>query len=392
MKQLTIGPNEAGQRLDRFLKKYLSNAPLSAVYKVIRKDLKVNGKRASEDSFLSEGDVLTFYAADADLDAWTAAKKTFKKAKRQFTICYEDDDMIVVSKPFGLLVHGDKTEKKDTLANQVVDYLIETGAYNPRIERTFVPSPVHRLDRNTTGLVVFGKTAEALRELARKFREEKGETEKSDEAVEPLESEIQNEVPVRGSSAIPAAAGIRKFYYTIVHGTLDRELVLRNKLLKDPEKNKGIVLPLDDERGKYIETIVRPVACSADVGVQHAGGKADTGIQNDIRKSNYGMTHANARTDSVRNRRGYSLVEVELVTGRSHQIRAHLASIGHPLVGDLKYGGREIKSNHGTWALGRTTQALHAARLIIDGKEIIAPLPDAWEEMQQELLGKVVIR
>jgi len=345
MTQLTIGTNEAGQRLDRFLKKYLCNAPLSVVYKVIRKDLKVNGKRAKEDTFLAEGDVLNFYVADADFESWTEKRRSFKKAKRQFTICYEDADMIVVGKPFGLLVHGDSTEKKDTLANQVVDYLIESGAYNPRLERTFVPSPVHRLDRNTTGLVVFGKNAESLRELARKFREEKG----TDEAEENQET------------------GIRKFYYTIVHGTLDHEVILRNKLLKDPERNKGLVLPLDDERGKYIETVVRPVACS--------GGNASNGKQR--------------RGPS---RLGYSLVEVELITGRSHQIRAHLASIGHPLVGDMKYGGKEIRSNHGSWALGRTTQALHAARLIIDGKEIIAPLPEAWEEMQQEFFGKVIVK
>ena len=320
MKEIVIEVNDAGQRLDRFLKKYLVNLPLSAIYKCIRKDVKVNGKRSKEEYMLSEGDVLTLYVSDADFDAWTK-KKEHKKTKKQFTVAYEDDDMLIVCKPFGLLVHGDKTEKKDTLANQVVDYLIENGKYNPRIEKTFVPSPVHRLDRNTTGLVVFGKTAESLRELSRKFREEH-------------------------------ETSVRKFYYTIVHGKVDKQFHLKNKLLKDEARNKGKVLLETDERGKYIETIVRPIYY----------------------------------TDR------YSLVEVELVTGRSHQIRAHLASIGHPLVGDTKYGGKEISSKQGTWALGRTTQALHAAKLEIDGNMYEAPLPTARRSMQVELFGKEIIK
>lgn len=319
MKEIVIEVNDAGQRLDRFLKKYLCNLPLSGVYKCIRKDIKVNGKREKEEYMLKEGDILSLYVSDLDFDAWTK-KKERRKAKRQFTIAYEDDDMIVVCKPFGLLVHGDKTEKKDTLANQVVDYLIEEGSYNPR-EKTFVPSPVHRLDRNTTGLVVFGKTAESLRELSAMFREEH-------------------------------SSRIHKYYYTIVHGQLKEEMHLKNKLLKDEERNKGIVLKEDDPRGKYIETIVRPIYAA----------------------------------------KNYSLVEVELVTGRSHQIRAHLASIKHPLVGDTKYGGKEISSKQGTWSLGRTTQALHAARLIIDDKEFTAPLPIAWRSMQIDLLGDEIVK
>ncbi|MBR0139681.1 MAG: RluA family pseudouridine synthase, partial [Firmicutes bacterium] len=138
MREIVIEQNDGGQRLDRFLRKYLPKAPLSYVYKLIRKDIKLNGKRAKEDSMLSEGDVLSIYAADQDLDAYTEKKRT-RSAKRQFTVLFENDDLIIVSKPFGLLVHGDKTEKKDTLANQVTDYLIETGAYVPRLEKSFVP-------------------------------------------------------------------------------------------------------------------------------------------------------------------------------------------------------------------------------------------------------------
>ncbi len=322
MRVITIESNDAGQRLDRFLRKYLRNAPLSVIYRTVRKDLKLNGKRVSEDCMLCEGDTLAIYASDEDLENWTRRKESSVRVKKQFIVLYEDDDMIIVNKPFGLLVHGDKSEKKNTLANQVTDYLIEKGEYDPGSEKTFVPSPVHRLDRNTTGAVVFGKNAESLRRLSALFKEEKSEK-------------------------------VRKFYYTFVHGRLDKEMRLKGRLLKDEVKNIAKVLPESDERGKYIETVVRPMAFSTD-------GR-------------------------------YSLVEVELITGRSHQIRAHLASIGHPLVGDTKYGGKEV-SGRGDWALGRTTQALHAHRIVIGDVDCEAPLPKVWKEIQTELLGKEILK
>ena len=338
MKEIVIAENDAGQRLDRFLKKYLAQAPLSAVYKAVRKDVKVDGVRQREDYQLKAGETLQLYLSDAQLEEWTR-KKEVRKAKRQFQLIYEDDNIIIVGKPFGLLMHGDKTEKKDTLANQVTDYLIETGAYDPRAEKSFVPSPAHRLDRNTTGIVVFGKNAAALRELSRLFRED---------------------------------GCVSKFYYTIVHGDLAEEQHLKGRLLKDEEKNIGRVLAESDTRGKYIETIVRPLAKS-----RGAFGKG-------------------------KNARGYSLVDVELVTGRSHQIRAHLASIGHPLAGDIKYGGKGVTVPGTDIVLGRTTQALHAHRIefikaegvleYLNGKSFSADLPQNWNVLLESIFGKAVIK
>ena len=126
VKIIGINENESGQRLDRFLRKYLNNAPLSRIYKAIRKDIKINGKRCKEDYILQVGDEMSLFISDDELASLTKEKPR-NRAKRQFTIVYEDAHIIAVSKPFGLLTHGDSFEKKNHLANQVVDYLIEKG-------------------------------------------------------------------------------------------------------------------------------------------------------------------------------------------------------------------------------------------------------------------------
>ena len=327
MREIIIEKNDSQQRLDRFLKKYLAKAPLFRVYTAIRKDCKINGKRQKEDYMLSEGDVLQLYIMDSELEGYI--QKTRKRnAKRQFSVVYEDDNLIIVTKPFGLLVHGDKNEKKDTLANQVVDYLIETGAYVPRMEKSFTPSPVHRLDRNTTGLVVFGKTAEALRIL---------------------------------SAAMQEDGPVSKYYRTIVTGQLTEELDLKNRLLKDEERNTVRILPQTAADGKYIETKVRPL-----------GGN-----------------------------RNYTVVEVELVTGRSHQIRAHLKSAGFPLIGDVKYGDRRV-NRYMEEHFALTTQLLHAYRLVfgevpapldyLTGREFTAPLPGDFMVIETGLFGKEITK
>ena len=141
MVDFKITENEAGQRLDRFLRKYMKRAPLSMIYKTIRKDVKVNGKRAHEDTILQEGDQLSLYIPEEKLNDLTR-QQTHRRVKRQFRIAYEDENLLIVEKPSGLLTHGDSREKKNTLANQVCGYLQEKGEFiKGEVFRTFAGEP-----------------------------------------------------------------------------------------------------------------------------------------------------------------------------------------------------------------------------------------------------------
>lgn len=322
MKKILIEKNDSEQRLDKFLKKYLAGAPLSLIYKTIRKDLKVNGKRAKEETMLHEGDELSLYISDEDFEKFTRKKST-PKAKKQFTICYEDDNILIVNKPVGLLTHGDSHEKKNTLANQVIDYLQETGAYVPRLEKTFKPAAVNRLDRNTSGLVIFGKNAMAVKRL--------------------------NEMTSDKDA-------LHKVYTTIVCGKLEEPVHLKDKMTKDGKENKVSVVPLQGDDGKVMETVVSP----------------------------------------LRSAKGFTQVKVRILTGRTHQIRAHLAMIGHPIIGDSKYGKYVVNQQVGK-KYGLTTQLLHAETLVfnrcpeglkyMEKKEISAPMPKAFEDIVKDIFG-----
>ena len=318
MVKLIITENEGNQRLDRFLRKYLKRAPLSMIYKLIRKDVKVNGKRGHEDTVLQAGDSLVIYIPEDKLAELTAPVKK-QKARRSFGIVYEDENVIVVNKPSGLLTHGDSHEKKNTLVNQVCGYLQDKGEYNPSVERTFAPAPANRLDRNTSGLVIFGKTAEALRELTEIIRDKEN---------------------------------VRKIYMALVAGRMDGAADIDSRLVKNESTNKVRVAP--DGEGQSARTIV-------------------TGIR---------------PGDEM------SLVEVNLITGRTHQIRVHLSSAGHPVAGDPKYGSdklnRRIRDKYGV-----TSQLLHAARLemgeldgslaYLAGRVFEAPLPESFGKILEDL-------
>lgn len=341
MKEIIIGPDDGGKRLDRFMRKYLSKATLGSVYKIIRKDLKINGHREKNEYILCEGDRLTLYLDDETLKSLTVSKeeKLRKNAvKKNFHVVYEDENILIADKPFGLLTHGDSTEKKNHLANQVVDYLIASGEYKAGSSRTFVPAPANRLDRNTTGLVLFGKNAAALRAL---------------------NSMIRN-------------GDVSKYYTTIVYGHVDQPLVLTGSLSKDERTNKVTISDLSVDHLKEDK-----VVSSGDLrGHVNSDGSRD--IETIV--------------VPVRKLKNSTLLEIQLVTGRTHQIRAHLASIGHPLAGDFKYQTREASlfNRRLKTSAGISTQLLHSSRLqfhncpepleYLEGRQFTAPLPQTFTE------------
>ena len=307
MQKIEITKNETGRRLDKFLRKYFSAAPLTLIYKMIRKDIKVNGKRVSGDYVLAEGDVVSVYLTD---DKFREFKTTRRrgKAKKQFSVIYEDDSIIIVNKPRGLLTHGDGTEKKNHLANQVLSYLIEEGAYDPAADSVYSPAPVNRLDRNTSGLVIFCKNYDAQRKFSAMIRDR---------------------------------VSIGKYYLALVKGRIDGPLELRDSMVRDEVANRTIIVgegeadvkPDGQAREKSMVTRVRPLK---------------TG-----------------RIRGFSSKQVFTLVEIELMTGRTHQIRAQLAADGHPLAGDIKYGDKKINDCFKA-DFGITTQLLHAYKLTFD--------------------------
>lgn len=289
MKSLTIQKNDADQRLDKFLQKNLPNLPKSLLYKYIRKKrIKVNGKRADISTRLQVGDVLDLYISDEFFEK-PEPTYDFLHASTKLKILYEDDHVLVLDKPVGLLSHPDDREYNDTLITRVKRYLYEKGEYRPEDEQSFTPALVNRIDRNTGGIVLAAKTAESLRVLNQKMKDRE----------------------------------IHKFYLCVVHGTpKPSEGTLKGYLWKDEAKNKVSVYSKPRPGAKPIET----------------------------------------KYKVLRSEQNLSLVEVELLTGRTHQIRAHFASIGCPLVGDGKYGNNQQNRKQG----GRRKQFLYSYKTVFD--------------------------
>ena len=229
-----VSENEAGRRLDRVLKKILKGASLSFIYRVIRKDVKVNGKRASGEALLVSGDVVEIFLPDEQIEQASGSRPAKNPAaKKQFSVVFEDENVLAVNKPFGLLTHGDESERKNTLTNQVAAYLSGKETRTAGGVDIFRPAPANRLDRNTTGLILFGKSLPAARDLA---------------------------AMLRGGEE--GSAYVEKEYLAVVKGTLNQPLTLKARMSRDSETNTTKVLPETSCEGRLMATEALPLAAS----------------------------------------------------------------------------------------------------------------------------------
>ena len=313
MKEFQIKKNDAGQRLDKFLTKAVKGLPTSLMYKYIRtKKIKVNRARTEQKYVLQEGDIVQLFIKDEFFDSPEKDNSALANITPKLTIVYEDENIILCNKRPGVLVHEDDEGKDNTLIMHIKAYLYQKGEYDPENEQSFAPALCNRIDRNTGGIVIGAKNAEALRVMNEKI--------KNDE--------------------------ISKFYYCVVHGKMPKKAdTLTGFLLKDSEKNQVKIFDKQVKGSKNIITKYKVVS----------------------------------------EKNGMSLLEIDLVTGRTHQIRAHMSYIGHPLLGDGKYG-----INKDDRARGYKYQALYAYRLRFDfndnsgalgylkGKEVKLKREDVW--------------
>lgn len=284
MKEFIININDSGQRLDKFIQKAVPRLPQSMMYKAIRnKRIKINGKRAEISTRLQEADSVQMYINDEFFDI--EAETDFLSAPALLNIIYEDENILLIDKKNGLVVHEDNDNTVDTLINRIKHYLYNKGEYNPDSENSFAPSLCNRLDRNTGGIVIAAKNAEALRILNQKIKDRE----------------------------------LEKSYLCITVGVPPKK---EDTLIAYLEKNAdNNIVKVTDRKTESNKTII----------------------------TTYKVLKANGKL---------ALAEIKLDTGRTHQIRAHMAHIGCPLLGDGKYGINKVNKEYKI-----KTQALYSYKL-----------------------------
>lgn len=341
MRTITIQANEAGQRLDKYLKKYMPEAPTSFFYKMLRKkNITLNSKKADGSEKVMVGDAITLFLAEETIDKFRGKfgetggglsnskteeyKRAYQKMVSEITVLFENEHIILFNKPVGLL--SQKAKENDLSMNEyLIGYLLEKGELSEKELETFKPSICNRLDRNTSGILIGGKSLLGLQRMGELLKERT----------------------------------VHKFYRCIIHGKLEKEEKLEGYLYKNEATNKVIItkeLPVESKPSSNAKL-----------------GKAD-------------YIATNYKPIAYRN--GCTLLEVELITGKTHQIRAHLASVGHPILGDYKYGNRNVNERYKK-AYGVESQLLHAYRLEfptlsepfadISEKVFVAEVPKVFE-------------
>lgn len=319
MQEMKISEREAGQRLDKFLGKYLREAGSGFLYKMLRKkNITLNGKRADGSERLMAGDCLRLFLSDETIEKFRGApvSKTVHTAEK-LAVLYEDDQVLFLNKPAGMLSQKAKPEDV-SVCEHLISYLMESKQITAEELTRFRPGVCNRLDRNTSGLVAAGKTLAGLQALSELFR----------------------------------SRSLEKYYLALVQGTGITPGKIEGYLLKDEKTNTVRIGKKELPNSAYIITAYEPLAVGKDA----------------------------------------TLLKVHLITGKTHQIRAHLASIGHPILGDRKYGE---SAKEMTERLQIRRQMLHAFELIfpehmpelpvLQSKCIRAPLPKDFQDCMERL-------
>ena len=322
MREIVIEKNEAGQRLDKFLAKYMNEASKSFFYKMMRKkNITLNGKKCEGNEKLAEGDVVKLFLAEDTIEKFSSIQVQEVK-KVDLDILYEDDEIILVNKPAGMLSQKAK-ETDESLVEYLIDYLLGSGKLTESGLRAFRPSVCNRLDRNTSGLVVAGKTLPGLQIMAAVFKDR----------------------------------SIHKYYQCVVKGVIKEKQLITGFITKDEKTNQVKIWREEQPDSAPIMTEYEPLAT--------------------VFRDGFSCT----------------LLKVTLITGRTHQIRAHLASIGHPIVGDPKYGDKLINQTAQKKYRIRS-QMLHSWQVVfpqlpeplayLSGKSFLAPLPAEFSRICKE--------